>query len=124
MITETEIAAFEDPVDADDDGQLLLDLDGYGGPIDVLLSLARDQKVDLTKISILALVEPGPVPSGFSRKLIMRFSSVLLPPPPRATGRQRWRWATKPLTPPPASYCNGVMPWTATAAPNSPTSTP
>jgi segregation and condensation protein A len=59
MITQTEIAAFEDPagIDIDDDGQLLLDLDGYGGPIDVLLSLARDQKVDLTKISILALAE-------------------------------------------------------------------
>ena len=32
-------------------------LDGYEGPIDVLLSLARDQKVDLTKISVLRLVE-------------------------------------------------------------------
>ena len=36
-------------------GSLLLDLDGYEGPIDVLLTLARDQKVDLTKISILEL---------------------------------------------------------------------
>ena len=36
-------------------GSLLLDLDGYEGPIDVLLALARDQKVDLTKISILQL---------------------------------------------------------------------
>jgi len=34
---------------------LLLDLDGFEGPIDVLLALARDQKVDLTKISILQL---------------------------------------------------------------------
>lgn len=40
-----------------DDGQLVLDLDGYEGPIDVLLSLARDQKVDLAKISILALAD-------------------------------------------------------------------
>jgi segregation and condensation protein A len=37
--------------------QLVLDLDGYEGPIDLLLSLARDQKVDLSKISILALVD-------------------------------------------------------------------
>jgi segregation and condensation protein A len=39
------------------DSQFLLDLDGYEGPIDVLLSLARDQKVDLTKISILDLAD-------------------------------------------------------------------
>jgi segregation and condensation protein A len=39
------------------DGQLVLDLDGYEGPIDVLLNLARDQKVDLAKISILALAD-------------------------------------------------------------------
>jgi len=36
-------------------GNLVLSLDGFEGPIDLLLSLARDQKVDLTKISILAL---------------------------------------------------------------------
>jgi segregation and condensation protein A len=58
VITTTEIADFEGPeIEIDDDGQFLLDLDGYGGPIDVLLTLARDQKVDLTKISILALAE-------------------------------------------------------------------
>jgi segregation and condensation protein A len=34
---------------------LLLNIDGYEGPIDVLLAMARDQKVDLTKISILQL---------------------------------------------------------------------
>ena len=37
--------------------ELVVDLDGYEGPIDVLLSLARDQKVDLTKISILQLAD-------------------------------------------------------------------
>lgn len=37
--------------------QLLLDLEGFEGPIDLLLQLARDQKVDITKISILALAE-------------------------------------------------------------------
>ena len=36
---------------------LLLNLEGYEGPIDLLLTLARDQKVDLAKISILALAE-------------------------------------------------------------------
>jgi segregation and condensation protein A len=34
---------------------LLLQLDSFEGPIDVLLQLARDQKVDLTQISILKL---------------------------------------------------------------------
>lgn len=37
--------------------RLLLDIDGFEGPIDVLLALARDQKVDLTHISILALAD-------------------------------------------------------------------
>ncbi|MBF0562583.1 MAG: segregation/condensation protein A [Alphaproteobacteria bacterium] len=36
---------------------LVLNLDGFEGPIDVLLALARDQKVDLKHISILALAE-------------------------------------------------------------------
>lgn len=35
---------------------LLLKIDGYEGPIDLLLDLARNQKVDLAKISILQLV--------------------------------------------------------------------
>ncbi|MDP2697971.1 ScpA family protein [Thalassospira sp.] len=37
--------------------RLILDLDGFEGPIDVLLELARDQKVDVIKISILQLAE-------------------------------------------------------------------
>lgn len=41
-------------VPADD---LVLQLDGFEGPIDLLLTLARDQKVDLKRISILALAE-------------------------------------------------------------------
>lgn len=36
---------------------LILDLQGFEGPLDVLLMLARTQKVDLRRISILALVE-------------------------------------------------------------------
>lgn len=39
------------------DERLVLDLDGYEGPLDVLLDLARDQKVDLTQISILELAD-------------------------------------------------------------------
>ncbi len=36
---------------------LVLDLDGFEGPIDLLLNLARQQKVDLSRISILRLAE-------------------------------------------------------------------
>lgn len=43
------------PVPADD--RLFLDLQGFEGPLDLLLALARDQKVDITKISILQLSE-------------------------------------------------------------------
>jgi len=37
--------------------RLIVDIDGFEGPLDVLLELARHQKVDLLKISILELVE-------------------------------------------------------------------
>ncbi|MDN4631113.1 ScpA family protein [Sphingomonas sp. PsM26] len=36
---------------------LTLDIDGWEGPMDLLLALARSQKVDLKQISILALVD-------------------------------------------------------------------
>ena len=39
------------------DAALVLDLDGYEGPIDLLLALAREQKVDLARISILELAD-------------------------------------------------------------------
>ncbi len=61
--TAGEDAAFEEdpprgagPRPADDLDALLLNIDGYEGPIDLLLDLARKQKVDLAKISILQLV--------------------------------------------------------------------
>jgi segregation and condensation protein A len=38
-------------------GGFVVDLDGFEGPVDLLLALAREQKVDLAKISILALAE-------------------------------------------------------------------
>ena len=41
----------------EDDGSLILELDGFEGPLDLLLVLARAQKVDLRKISILALAD-------------------------------------------------------------------
>jgi len=41
---------------AGDMDAFLLDIDGFEGPIDVLLEMARNQKVDLREISILQLV--------------------------------------------------------------------
>ena len=43
--------------DASSDDVLTLDIDGWEGPLDLLLALARSQKVDLREISILALTE-------------------------------------------------------------------
>ncbi len=40
-----------------DTDALYLELDGWEGPLDLLLDLARRQKVDLRQISILALVD-------------------------------------------------------------------
>lgn len=37
--------------------RLIIDVEGYEGPLDVLLALARTHKVDLKKLSILALAE-------------------------------------------------------------------
>ena len=36
---------------------LIVDVDGFEGPLDLLLSLSRTQKVDLRKISVLQLAE-------------------------------------------------------------------
>ncbi len=42
---------------ASEDSALYLELDGWEGPLDLLLDLARRQKVDLRRISILELVD-------------------------------------------------------------------
>ncbi|WP_408735737.1 segregation and condensation protein A [Acetobacter malorum] len=58
---ETSGAAVPVGADAGGDGGVprvpLLSLDGFEGPLDLLLDLARAQKVDLSRISILQLVE-------------------------------------------------------------------
>lgn len=56
-MSEAEAPKFEDDLlkDRSESEQLMLYLGDFDGPIDMLLSLARDQKVDLAKISILAL---------------------------------------------------------------------
>ena len=55
-----ESDAFEDiaaPTEGEVSATFVVDIDGYEGPIDVLLALARDQKVDLARVSILQLAD-------------------------------------------------------------------
>src|SRR3954463_1229883 len=55
-----EILSFETGRPAeitDGEPSLVVDVEGYEGPLDLLLTLARQQKVDLAKISILALAD-------------------------------------------------------------------
>lgn len=48
---------FDTPPAPADDEVMYVDVDGYEGPLDLLLDLARRQKVDLASISVLALAE-------------------------------------------------------------------
>ncbi len=57
---DSEASAWEQPtVEArfDEEDALIVDVAGYEGPLDLLLALARTQKVDLSKISVLALAD-------------------------------------------------------------------
>jgi segregation and condensation protein A len=45
------------PERASDEPSLMVDVEGFEGPLDLLLTLARQQKVDLAKISIRALAD-------------------------------------------------------------------
>lgn len=58
-MADTQTDWFADPIPAapPDDEILYVDVAGYEGPLDLLLDLARRQKVDLTQISVLALAE-------------------------------------------------------------------
>jgi segregation and condensation protein A len=76
-----------------------VDLDGFEGPLDLLLELARRQKVDLARISVLALAEQYLAFVEAARKLRLELaadylvmaawlaflkSRLLLPVPPQA----------------------------------------
>ena len=55
----SDIVSFEAelPERGSDEPALMVDVEGFEGPLDLLLMLARQQKVDLAKISVLALAE-------------------------------------------------------------------
>jgi len=59
MMTANDTAGFEaEGVElASDEPALVVDVEGFEGPLDLLLTLARRQKVDLARISILALAD-------------------------------------------------------------------
>src|SRR5580704_17248879 len=93
---------FDESMEADralSDPTLVVDVDGFEGPLDLLLELARRQKVDLTRISILALAEQYLAFVEEARKLRLELaadylvmaawlaylkSRLLLPEPPKA----------------------------------------
>lgn len=80
---------------------LVVDVEGFEGPLDLLLTLARQQKVDLSKISILALADQYLAFIEAARKLRLELaadylvmaawlaylkSRLLLPEPPAPDG--------------------------------------
>jgi segregation and condensation protein A len=99
-----EILSFETGLPAEivpnDEPSLVVDVEGYEGPLDLLLALARQQKVDLHKISILALADQYLLFIEEARKIRLELAadylvmaawlaflkSRLLLPEPAATG--------------------------------------
>ena len=80
-MSEPELAApdpFEAAAAVRADEALILELDGFEGPLDLLLALARQQKVDLAKISILALAEQYLVFVEEARKLRLELAADYL----------------------------------------------
>ena len=97
-----ELAAESEPA-------LVVDVEGYEGPLDLLLALARQQKVDLAKISILALADQYLQFIEAARKIRLELaadylvmaawlaflkSRLLLPEPPTAEGPSAEEMAT------------------------------
>lgn len=107
-----EILSFETGRPAeltDDEPSLVVDVEGYEGPLDLLLALARQQKVDLSRISILALANQYLVFIEEARKIRLELaadylvmaawlaflkSRLLLPEPPSADGPSAEEMAT------------------------------
>jgi segregation and condensation protein A len=107
-----EILSFETgrPAElAETEPSLVVDVEGYEGPLDLLLALARQQKVDLAKISILALADQYLQFIEAARKIRLELaadylvmaawlaflkSRLLLPEPPAAEGPSAEEMAT------------------------------
>ena len=107
-----EILSFETgrPAElSDSEPSLVVDVEGYEGPLDLLLALARQQKVDLAKISILALADQYLVFIEAARKIRLELaadylvmaawlaflkSRLLLPEPATADGPSAEEMAT------------------------------
>ena len=68
--------AAEEAVGTED--ALVVTLDGFEGPLDVLLALARTQKVDLAKISVLALADQYLLFIAEARKLRLELAADYL----------------------------------------------
>ncbi|UTD29008.1 ScpA family protein [Bradyrhizobium sp. WD16] len=76
-----EILSFETGLPAppaEDEPALVVDVEGYEGPLDLLLALARQQKVDLSKISILALADQYLVFIEAARKIRLELAADYL----------------------------------------------
>src|SRR5437868_3388301 len=76
-----EILSFETgrPAElADNEPSLVVDVEGYEGPLDLLLALARQQRVDLHKISILALADQYLVFIEAARKIRLELAADYL----------------------------------------------
>ena len=71
-----------DTVLVDDRGStepaMIVDVEGFEGPLDLLLALARQQKVDLSKISILALANQYLIFVEAARKLRLELAADYL----------------------------------------------
>jgi segregation and condensation protein A len=76
----SEVDAFETELAdrSSDEPAMLVDVEGFEGPLDLLLALARQQKVDLAKISILALAEQYLVFIEAARKLRLELAADYL----------------------------------------------
>src|SRR6202142_3623113 len=94
---------------AADEPAMMVGVEGFEGPLDLLLTLARQQKVDLAKISILALADQYLVFIDAARKLRLELaadylvmaawlaflkSRLLLPEPATADGPSAEEMAT------------------------------
>ena len=68
----------EDRMEAGAEETLVVDVEGFEGPLDLLLALARTQKVDLAKISVLALAQQYLDFIGEARRLRLEIAADYL----------------------------------------------